>query len=178
MSGPRASIMALAALATLGACAGGESQPPPRRPQVQAPPDTVSRIDQALLLGTWRCRELNPYPGAPVVATTMTFLRDGSMLSEGRSEPKEPLGSVIVTSTGRWQIAGDKITMTDVKTAARSADNNPATNALLQLGTGLANNLMAQQKPGASDVLTLSRSDLVIRPGEVDDPPLIACSRG
>jgi hypothetical protein len=53
----------LAGVLLLAGCAtgGGET---PRRPTTSVA-DDVGAVDRAAVVGTWQCRELNPYPEVP-----------------------------------------------------------------------------------------------------------------
>lgn len=161
--------------ALLAGCTAGGGDAP-RRPVVDRP-DQIGTIDRELIVGTWQCRELNPYPNAPLRGTTITYRGDGSFESQGRSETQGPLGAILAESRGQWQVQGDRIVASNVTTTARAADGNPMTNVLAGLGASIANSIMAWQDDGTSDVLTLTGNELVMRPIGVEDPPVIACMR-
>ena len=70
----------LSALGLLAACAGGGSGSRPVRPVVSMA-DEVGTVNRQLIVGTWQCRELNPYPGRPAQTTTATYHADGTFTS-------------------------------------------------------------------------------------------------
>lgn len=164
----------LAAVGVLAACVGGGSAP--GRPAVSLA-DEVGAIDRDLVVGTWQCRELNPYPERPLQAITTTYEADGRFTGQGRSAEGGPVGGMIVDVWGSWAVEGDQLVASDVRTEARAADDNPAINMLAGLGAAIANTMMATQREGASDVLRLTPNDLVMRPIGVQDAPVIACTR-
>jgi hypothetical protein len=82
-----------------------------------------------------------------------------------------------VNATGRWVVEGDRIATSDVQTDASAADGDAWTNMMANVGASIVNNLGREQTAGAGDVLKLSRSELLLRPVAVEDPPVISCTR-
>lgn len=168
--------MALAGLAAvLAGCAtgGGEA----RRPAV-AVADEVTTVQPNLLVGTWRCRELNPYPELPKATRTLTFAADGTAVAEVLTEDDPRYGPIQGTSRGNWAVEGDRLVMRNMRLEAKAAEGstNPFGGFLAGLTTSVANTFMRDQQDGTSDVLRLSRNELVFR-GNVEDPPVVACTR-
>ncbi len=64
-----------------GCAVGGGGGDAPRRPAV-AIADEVAAVDRDLVVGTWACRELNPYPEMPPLTITTTYEADGTFVSE------------------------------------------------------------------------------------------------
>ena len=157
----------------LAACAtgGGET---PRRPATSVA-DEVGDVDRAAVVGTWECRELNPYPEVPQVATTTTYRADGTFTSEGRSTPRPPLGPMRVEANGRWSVEGGEIVTSEVATEASSED--AWTNLMAGVGAQFVDWLGGAQDRASVEVLKLSRGELTVRPSSVEDPPVIACTR-
>ena len=163
----------LAGAVALAGCAtsGGDT---PRRPATSVA-DEVGEVDRAAVVGTWQCRELNPYPEVPLVATTTTYRADGTFTSEGRSAPRPPLGPVRVEANGRWSVDGGEIVTSGVTTEASSED--AWTNLMAGVGAQFVDWFGRAQDRASVEVLKLSRGELVVRPNGVEDPPVIACTR-
>lgn len=178
--GKRRFVLGLPCL-LLAACATGSSDTPKRPPVNVA--DTVSSIDKALLVGTWQCHELNPLAGVPETKTSIELKADGSLVSNGRSAPSQqegsPLGSgeMIISSTGTWQVEGEDLIITGVHTEAKPADGNAIMGAITSFATSIVNSSSEAMTPHQSNVLRLSRHELVMRPVDVEDPPVISCTR-
>ena len=167
-------MLLLGAAATLAACAG-ISGPPPKRPPVQVA-DQVQQVDRSAIVGTWTCRELNPYAEVPAQSSTLTYAADGSFVGKASYEAgaTPPFGGMSVVTTGKWSVEGDRIITSDVNTQASSPD--AFTNVLAGVASTFANNMSAQQQ-GSGDVLKLTRTELTLRPDGVEDPPVIGCTR-
>ena len=173
--GTRATHLVMAGAIVLGGCAtgGGET---PRRPSL-AVTDEVGAVARALVVGTWQCRELNPYHEIPQQTITTTYNADGTFMSQSRSAPRPPLGAMLVKVTGRWAVEGDRITTSEVETEAGSADGDAWTNMMANVGATFVNSFGGTQSNGAGDVLKLGRGELVFRPMGIEDPPVISCTR-
>lgn len=161
----------VALLLVTGCATGGDT---PRRPAVSVA-DEVSAVDRAAVVGSWQCRELNPYPEVPTVATTTTYRADGSFTSEGRSAARPPLGAVEITATGNWSVEGGAIVTSGVTTEASSAD--AWTDMMAGVAARLVDSFGGPEDRAAGEVLKLTRAELVLRPSGVEDPPVIACTR-
>jgi hypothetical protein len=162
------------AVVLLAACAAGGGGEAPQRPAVSVA-DQVGAVDRSLVVGTWQCRDLNPYPGAPEQVVTETFGADGSFLGQSRVSGEGPVGMIQVSARGKWAVEGDRITTTGVTTQASSAD--PTLNMIAGLTAEYLNRQPPSLRDGSSELLKLSRSELVLRPLAVEDPPIIACTR-
>lgn len=174
MPQPRACLV-LTLTTLLTACAtGGDGAP--QRPAV-AIADEAGVVDSRLVVGTWTCRELNPYPGQPAQTTTTTYNADGTFVGQARSAMEGPVGNMLVTVRGNWRADGQTLVSSGVQMEATAADGNPVTGMLASLSTTLANNLMAGQKEGAAEVLKLTSNELVTQAIGVDEAPTVACTR-
>jgi hypothetical protein len=158
----------------LAACAG--SEPAPRRIAI-AVPDEVGQVDPTLLVGTWQCRELNPYPGQPPQSTEITYDAGGSFQGEARPSAESPIGRLLITATGNWRVEGDRLVTSNVESKAQALDGNPAAGFLAGIGSAFANGFLAAERDGATDILSLTKHELVMRPIGLDDPPILSCTR-
>ena len=132
--------------------------------------------DPAALVGNWRCRDLNPYPGqAPQVIVT-SYGSDGSFVSELQVEARGPLGAIAVIQRGRWSLADGRLVTRDVATRARAMDGDTETDAMAKAGAELIDAL-GHAEPAASEILRLDARRLTLRPLGVVDPPVIGCIR-
>ena len=156
-----------------GGSGGGSQHETAKRPPVSVP-DQVTTVNRSLVLGTWTCRELNPYPQVPTQTSQITYNADGTFASTGQSAPHPPFGAMTIKATGRWSVEGEHLVTSGVKTEASSQD--AFTNVMAGIGTSIANTFMAQ-KEGSANVLKLTRTELVYTPIGVDDPPVISCTR-
>ncbi len=86
------------------------------------------------------------------------------------------MGPLRLGQQGRWSIEGDRLITSEVKTTARTADGNTEMDAMAQAGAELVD-LMAGKAPQASQILALNRQQLVLRPADMADPPVIGCAR-
>lgn len=165
----------LAAIMLLTGCTGmGGGGETPKRPPVNVA-DQVQQIDRNKLVGTWQCRELNPYPEIPSRTTTLTYAKDGTLSGMGHSEAKPPFAEMTVKVTGKWAVDGDQITTSDIKTEAGSADE--FTNVIAGIGSSIVNTFSKSQPQGSGDVLELTQHKLVFRGVGVEDPPIFSCTR-
>lgn len=147
----------------------------PTRPEIATPLPT-GPVEQALLIGLWSCRDLNPLPGQPVQAITTRYADDGRFQSVSHLPARGGMGPLRIGQQGRWSVEGDQLVTTEVKTVARTADGNTEMDAMAQAGADLID-LMAGDAPHASQILRLDRQELVLRPVDMQDPPMIGCSR-
>lgn len=168
------------ALALTG-CVDPGGGPSPARPSVDIA-DRVSSVDRALVVGDWQCRELNPYPNAPIVITDTTFYPDGYFTSRSTGQPQAglPTGPTTVTTRGKWRVEEDRLVTSEV-TAELSSGNGGSGDllgsVLTQIGPLLGGGQAAQPQGGASDVLELTSSTMVIKGQDIQDPPVVTCSR-
>lgn len=139
-------------------------------------PRPTDEVDAALLMGTWRCRDLNPYPGQPPQVVATTYAADGVFVSESELPPRGPVGPIAVAQRGRWSVEGDRLITSDVTTAARALDGNTETDALAKASAEMLD-LVGGGAPLASEILRLDARRLNLRPIGVTDPPVIGCTR-
>ena len=166
-------LTALGAGSLLAGCVavGGDT---PKRPPL-AVADEVQRVEADSLVGTWTCRELNPYPEVPKQVSTITYGEDGTFTGKAHYDAQAaPFGGMTVESAGRWVVDGDRIVTSDVTTSAGSQD--AFTNVMAGIATSFINSTSSQQQ-GSGDVLKLTRTELMFRPAGVDDPPVYSCTR-
>lgn len=157
----------------LSGCVGVAGDAPKRPPVTLA--DEVQQVDRAEIVGSWTCRELNPYPEVPQQVSTITYADDGTFTGKARYDATTPpFAGMTVESGGTWAVAGDRIVTSDVRTSAGSDD--PFTNVMAGIATSFANSFAGQQQ-GSGDVLELTKAKLVFRLVGVDDPPVYACTR-
>jgi hypothetical protein len=139
-------------------------------------PSPVTAVDAGLLAGTWRCRDLNPYPGQPPQVVATTYAMDGSFVSESELPGRGPVGPIAVTQRGRWSVEGSQLVTRDVTTSARALDGNTETDALAKASAEMLD-LVGGKTPLASEILRLDSRRLNLRPAGVTDPPVIGCTR-
>ncbi len=171
---PVAGLLLMGASGLLASCAG-MAGPPPARPPVQVS-DQVQQVDRGAVVGTWNCRELNPYAEVPAQNSTVTYAADGTFIAKAHYDAgaAPPFGGMSVLTTGKWSVENDRIVTSDVNTQASSPD--AFTNVIAGVASTFANNMSAQQQ-GSGDVLKLTRTELTLRPDGVEDPPVIGCTR-
>jgi hypothetical protein len=167
----------LAAAVLLTGCAVGGGGGDVRRPSVTVA-DEVTAIDRGMLVGSWGCRELNPYPELPRATRTITFAGDGTVVAETLTGDDPRYGPLRGTSRGTWSVEGDRFALRDMRIEAGAAEGspNPFGAVLGGLAGTVANTFFRDRMGGASDVLRLTRGELVFRP-VAEDPPVVACTR-
>ena len=157
----------------LAGCATNGDLPP--RPAV-AVPEPAASIDPAQLVGTWTCRDLNPYPDQPEQTVVTTYEAGGAFVSESRTPARGAIGAIIVTARGQWAVADDRLTTSGLRTEARAADGDRQTDLLAKAGAQMVD-AMSAAEPDTTEILALDPARLLLRPVGVDDPPVIACTR-
>jgi hypothetical protein len=164
-------------MVAVAGCAMGGGGSEARRPPVSVA-DEVTTVRRDMLVGTWSCRELNPYPELPKATRTVTFGEDGTVVLATRTEDDPRYGPLQGTSRGTWTVEGDRVVMRGMTLEAKAAEGstNPFGGVLAGLTTAVANTFMRGQQDGSSDVLELTRRELVFR-GEGEDPPVVSCTR-
>ena len=165
----RPEVALLAGLALLG-CAS-----PPVRPEIAAPEPT-GPIDVAALVGSWSCHDLNPLPTQPLQTVTTSYRADGSFVSVSELPGRVPAPPIRVSQAGRWHIDGDRLITSEVRTTAKAVGSDPETDAMLQASAELIDRVGMDRKM-ASAILRLDGRELLLRPAEIADPPIIGCSR-
>ena len=123
-------------------------------------------------------RELNPYPEVPRASRTITFAEDGTVTAEMLTEDDPRYGPMQGTSRGNWSVEGDRLVLADMtlETKAAEGSTNPFGSVLSSLTTAVANTFLRDQMNSTSDVLKLTRSELIFRT-VAEDPPVVACTR-
>ena len=167
-------VVALAATTGLASCTGMGGGETPKRPSVTVA-DQVQTVDRSMVVGTWECHELNPYPEVPTQTATLTYAEDGALSGIAHSQARPPFAEMTIKSTGKWTVEGDRIVTSDVQTEAGSADE--FTNVMAGIGSSIVNTFAKSQPAGSGDVLELTRHKLVLRAVGVDDPPIFSCTR-
>jgi hypothetical protein len=134
---------AIASLTFLAACDTGDFaafDTSPSRPQVDIPKE-VTTVSTAELVGSWTCRELNPYPDTPRVTIAMTFAADGTMAAESTlpmEQAMSGMGDMLMTWTGDWMVEGDRLltTGTEVETVMADGSDTGLTGMINQFVAG------------------------------------------
>ena len=139
-------------------------------------PAPVAEVDAGLLAGSWRCRDLNPYPGQPPQVIATSYAADGTFVSESELPGRGPIGPIAVTQRGRWSVEDGRLVPRDVTTTARALDGNTETDALAKASAEMLD-LVGGDTPLASEILRLDARRLNLRPAGVTDPPVIGCTR-
>ena len=107
-----------ASSALLAACDLGDFDPlgmTESRPPVTIAKE-VTTVSTAELVGSWACRELNPYADQPAVTTTIVLAADGTMSSEAllpMAGTMPGATDMLMRMTGDWRVEGDRLITTD-----------------------------------------------------------------
>lgn len=144
----------------------------PERPAVDIV-DEVTAIDRAALIGGWNCRELDPYPGQPVLVQQLTFNGDGTFRAVATAPLERELtgGRLLETATtGNWRVDGDIVEIRDtiVETAARGGHRTAGALGILDETTAEFGTPSGIQ--GSAKTLRLTEEELVLRGLEADAP--------
>lgn len=172
-------VAALTSLGLVAACDAGGLDPfgaGAERPEVSVAKE-VTMVSAAELVGTWTCRELDPYPDQPEIESAITINSDGTMSSEsvlpiGETMPGNP--DMVMTLMGDWQIEGDRLVTSDSEVEVVAADGSES--GLPSLMSDAAAYFVDQAGDSSSEIFRITASELVMR---ADDPdaPTIACLR-
>jgi hypothetical protein len=173
------STAALASLTLLAACDVGDLDvlgSSPSRPQIDIPKE-VTTVSTAEVVGSWTCRELNPYPDMPAVAVAMTFAADGTMAAESTMPMEQAMpgaGDMLMTWTGNWAVEGDRLITSGTEVEKMMADGTDTGLA------GMLNQFIARFSDQADDmnaeVLRITAIELVMR-DQSPDAATVACMR-
>lgn len=168
---------ALLATALVAGCDVADMNPmaSPSRPQVTVEKE-VSMVSEAELVGTWSCRELNPYPDQPTVTTTLDLSADGTMMSEAiLPMPAEmaATGDMMMTMTGDWQVEGDRLVTSNTESEFTSADGGAQ--GLSAMMDSMAA-FFADRGDSNAEIFRVTATELVMR-GDAEDAPTVACTR-
>jgi len=172
-------VAALSSLALVAACETGGLDPfgsDAERPEISVAKE-VTMVSATELVGTWACRELDPYPDQPDIASTITINEDGTMSSVsilpiGETMPGNP--DMVMTVVGDWQVEGDRLITSNSEVDVVAADGSEA--GLASLMSNAAAYFVDQSGDSSSEIFRITASDLVMR---ADDPdaPTISCLR-
>ena len=163
----RSSALPWQAAPPAATCRPGRRCPCRSRPPLSIP---------AQLVGTWTCRDLNPYPDQPEQTVVTTYEAGGAFVSESHTPARGAIGAIIVTARGQWAVADDRLLTSGLRTEARAADGDRQTDLLAKASAQMVDALSAAE-PDTSEILALEPARLLLRPIGVDDPPVIACTR-
>ena len=174
-----ASTAALSSLLLVAACDGGGLDSfgaGPSRPEVSVAKE-VTMVSATELVGTWTCRELNPYPDQPEITSTITINADGTMSSEAllpMADTMPGAPDMVMTMAGEWQIEGDRLITSNSEVDMVAADGSEG--GMASLMSSAAEFMSDQTTDGTSEIFRITASDLVMR-GDDPDAPTIACQR-
>ena len=148
----------------------------PSRPQIDVPKE-VTTVSAAELVGSWSCRELDPYPDMPGVTMAMTLNADGSMTA-GSTVPMEQsmpgAGDMLMTWTGSWMVEGDRLITsgTEVETTMADGQNTGLAGMINQFVAGFSD----RAEDMNAEVLRISATELVMR-DQSPEAATVACMR-
>jgi|GEM_PF-2005420 len=175
----RAATTAIASLILLAACDSGDFaalDTSPSRPQIDVPKE-VTTVSRDEIVGSWTCRELDPYPDTPEVTIAMSFAADGTMAAESTVPMEQAMpgaGDMLMTWTGDWMVEGDRLMTSGTEVETVTADGRDT--GL----TGMINQFVASFTDRAEDmnaeVLRITATELVMR-DQSPDAATIACLR-
>jgi hypothetical protein len=173
---PTAAVLATAFLA---ACDVADLQP--FGSGASRPPVTVAKevtmVSAAELVGTWSCRELNPYPDQPPTTTTIVLGADDRFSSETllpMAETMPGAGDMLMTTSGDWRVEGDRLITFDTEVEIAAADGSE--DPLSSMMQSAAAFLVDQAGDGDAEVFRVTASELVMRAND-PDAPTVACLR-
>jgi len=170
---------ALAPLVLLAACDTGGFDPlgtSPSRPEISIA-KAVGMVSAEELVGTWTCRELNPYPDQPSVTTTLTLNADGTVQSEAllpMAAEMPGATDMIMSITGEWQVEGDRLIITDSDVAMTAADGS--TGGMSAMMNSIAASFVDRAGDSTAEIYKVSATELVMR-GDEADAAAVACLR-
>jgi hypothetical protein len=169
----------IASLALLAACDVGDfdtfgaSQ---SRPQVTIPKE-VTTVSSAELVGSWACRELDPYPDQPAVTTTLVLAADRTLRGEAllpMAETMPGASDMLMRTTGTWRVEGDRLITTDTEVEMSNADGSQG--GFSSLMQSAAAYFADRAGDGNAEIFRVTASELMMR-AEEPDAPTVACPR-
>jgi hypothetical protein len=169
----------IASTALLAACDVSDFDPlaaSQSRPQVTIAKE-VTTVSSAELVGSWACRELDPYPEQPAVTTTIELSADGTMASEAllpMAGTMPGASDMLMTMTGNWRVEGDRLITTDTDVEMTSAGGGAG--GLSSIMQSAAAFFADQAGDGNAEIFRVTASELVMR-DEGPDAPTVACLR-
>lgn len=145
------------------------------------PPVTVAKevttVSSAELVGSWACRELNPYPDQPAVTTTIDLAADGTMSSEAllpMAGTMPGASDMLMRMTGDWQVEGDRLITTNTDVEMTNADGSEG--GLSSMMQSAAAFFTDRAGDGNAEIFRVTASELVMRDQD-PDAPTVACLR-
>ena len=174
-----ASTAALSSLLLVAACDAGSLDSfgaGPSRPEVSVAKE-VTMVSATELVGTWSCRELNPYPDQPAITSMIMIDADGTMSSEAvlpMAETMPGAPDMVMTMTGQWEIEGDRLITQNTDVEVTAADGTEG--GMASLMSSAAELFADPSQAGSSEIFRITASDLVMR-GDDPDAPIISCQR-
>jgi hypothetical protein len=174
-------LAGIAAGLSLAACAtDGGSGSAPIRPVVNVT-DEVSTVDADQMVGTWTCRQLNPIPDMPDVASTMTYEASGKgrvvAVADTQGKTAGIPAKLKTDFTYDWSVEGERLVISNVDSTITAADDSAGSSILAPIAQLVSSTFIDESEPSTSDVLELTDTKLVTRPIGVEDPPIISCTR-
>jgi hypothetical protein len=173
-------LAASIAVLPLAACAtGGSDSSSPKRPVVKVV-DQVGPIDRQMVIGTWTCRELNPFPNMPRTVQTVTYQADGKAENAAVVDTAATAGlpaKFNASFSYDWSVAGEQIIASNVQSSITAADDGAGSTLLAPIAQMMASSFVDQAEPGTSNVLELTKTTLVMSAANMEDPPIISCAR-
>lgn len=165
----------------LAACAtGGSDGSSPKRPVIKVA-DQVGPIDRQLVIGTWTCRELNPFPNMPSTLQTVTYQADGTAKNAAVVDAATTASGLPAKFNASfsydWSVAGEQIIASNVQSTITAADDGAGSTLLAPIAQMMASTFADQAQPGTSNVLELTTTSLVMSAANMEDPPIVSCRR-
>lgn len=168
-----------AAAGLLAACETGDMNPfaSESRPPVTVAKE-VTMVSAAELVGTWTCRELDPYPDQPAIETKLDIRPDGTLTSEALLPMEQEMagaGDLIMTIKADWRVEGDRMVTENTEATTRAADGSTGgVSAFINQAMAAFGELAAD---GTTEIFKVDAQELVMR-GEEADAPTVSCRRG
>ncbi|MEZ5862283.1 MAG: hypothetical protein R3D28_25500 [Geminicoccaceae bacterium] len=175
---PASALVLVLAAGLLAACDPGDLNPlaSEPRPSVTVAKE-VTMVSTAELVGSWTCRELNPYPDQPPIETQLEIRKDGTLTSEALLPMEQEIpgaGDLVMTINADWRVEGDRLVTTNTEGSTRAADGSTGgVSALLNQAMSAFTELAAD---GTSEVFKIDARELVMR-GDEPDAPTVSCLR-
>jgi hypothetical protein len=137
----------------------------------------VSMVSTDELVGTWTCRELNPYPDQPLTTTTLVLDADGRVSSETLLPMEETMpgaGDMLMTMTGDWRVEGDRLITANTEVDLAAADGSEG--GLSSMMQSFAAVFTDRAGDGNAEIFRVTATELVMRDAD-PDAPTVACLR-
>lgn len=175
-AGPSAALVALGLLAGCDTAGFDPLGTSASRPAVSVTKE-VNMASPEELVGSWTCRELNPYPDQPAVSTTLILDADGTV----RSRALLPMAAevpgatdMIMTMTGSWKVEGDRLVTSDTDVEMTAADGS--TGGMSAMMNSIAASFMDRAGDSTAEIFKVTATELVMR-GDEADAATVACLR-